>query len=126
MKKLLVSLSALFVSFNAFSATINQELKKALIVTVKAQPGKGDQALNYLAGLSPLKIVDKEKGTKTWYIVRFDKDTFYVFDTFKNDEGREAHIAGEIPKAVNAKPDLFLPLEVKKVDVILSAKPKKQ
>ena len=124
MRKLIIAIASLFIATSSFAATANKELKKALIVTVKAQPGKGDEALNYLAGLEPLKIVEKEKATRTWYFVRLDKDTVYVFDTFKTDEDRTKHIEGEIPKAVAAKPDLFLPLEVKKVDVILSAVPK--
>lgn len=125
MKKIFLAVALLFVSTSSFAKTVNEELKKALIVTVKAKPGKGNEALNYLAGLEPLKIVDKEKGTKTWYFVRLDDDTFYVFDTFKSEEDRNKHIEGDIPKAVAAKPQLFFPLEVKKVDVILSAEPKK-
>ncbi|MGY3804432.1 putative quinol monooxygenase [Pigmentibacter ruber] len=124
MKTLLTSFAALFITLNAFSVTPNQDLKKALIVTVKAKPGKGKQALDYLASTNPLKVVANEKETKTWYFVKLNEETFYVFDTFTTEEGRNAHIAGDIPKAVNAKPDLFFPLEVKKVDIIMSAQPK--
>lgn len=99
-------------------------ITKALVVIVKAQSGKGDEALNYLSSLDPLKVVDQEKGTKTWYFVRLDRDTFYVFDTFENEQGRDAHINGAIPMAVAARPDLFFPLDAKKVDVILVATPK--
>ena len=102
----------------------NENLKKALIVTVKAHIGKGDEALAYLADKDPLQVVANEEGTKTWYFVRQDKETFYVFDTFIDEAGRNAHIDGAIPKVVAARPDLFLPLEVKKVDIILSATPK--
>lgn len=127
MKKVkLLVLSALLACGSVLTAKA-EDLKKSLIVTVKAQPGKGDQALAYLASQKPLDIVAKEKKTMTWYFFRSedDKDTFYVVDTFKTDEGRNEHIAGAIPKAVAAKPDLFLPLEVKKMEVVLVAKPKK-
>lgn len=116
-------LSALF-AFTSIATASSQDLQKALIVTVKAKPGKGDEALSYLASQKPLDIITTEKNTMTWYFVRLNKDTFYVFDTFKDEEGRNEHINGAIPKAVAAKPDLFFPLRVKKVDVILTAKPK--
>lgn len=130
MRKLkLFVLSALFASSYITSISA-QDLKKALIVTVKAKKDQGDKALEYLAAQKPLDVVAKEKGTMTWYFLRDEKnkDIFYVFDTFKDDQGRKEHLTGKIPEAVNARKDLFYTLtdnNIKKVDVILVAAPKK-
>ena len=41
-----------------------------------------------------------KKGTITWYAFRIDASTFGIFDTFSDEEGREAHLGGKIAKAL--------------------------
>jgi hypothetical protein len=36
----------------------------------------------------------------TWYAFRLGDTTFGVFDTFDDEEGRSAHLAGQIPAAL--------------------------
>ena len=41
-----------------------------------------------------------EEGTVTWYAFRVSDTTFGIFDTFDTEDGRQAHLNGEIPKAL--------------------------
>ncbi len=42
----------------------------------------------------------REEGTVTWYAFKVDDATYGIFDTFESEEGRQAHLNGEIPKAL--------------------------
>jgi quinol monooxygenase YgiN len=49
-----------------------------------------------------------EEGTVNWYAFRIDETHFGIFDTFESADGRQAHIDGEIPKALGQIPDDLL------------------
>jgi quinol monooxygenase YgiN len=51
-----------------------------------------------LAGARALAVA--EPLTTTWFAVRFDSQTFGIFDAFESDEGREAHLKGPIAAAL--------------------------
>jgi len=54
------------------------------------------------------EIVQREEGTATWYALKIDETTYGVFDTFQSEEARQAHLNGEIPKALaKVGPDLL-------------------
>src|SRR6201999_4056603 len=44
-----------------------------------------------------------EKGTLKWYAVKLGPGKFGIFDTFANEDGRNAHLTGEIAKALGAQ-----------------------
>ncbi|MFL5810030.1 MAG: antibiotic biosynthesis monooxygenase, partial [Flavisolibacter sp.] len=55
-----------------------------------------------------LAIVQEEPATATWYAIRLGQSTFAIFDTFADDEGRQAHLSGRVADALMAKaPDLL-------------------
>jgi quinol monooxygenase YgiN len=70
----------------------------ALFVELKAKPGKEAEVASFLAGARGLAAT--EPLTTTWFAVRFDSQTFGVFDAFESDEGREAHLKGPIAAAL--------------------------
>ena len=39
-------------------------------------------------------------GTVTWYAFKLSDTTYGIFDTFENEDGRQAHLAGQIPAAL--------------------------
>ncbi|HLX19547.1 MAG TPA: antibiotic biosynthesis monooxygenase, partial [Gaiellaceae bacterium] len=41
-----------------------------------------------------------EEGTVTWYAFKVGDTSYGIFDTFESEEARQAHLNGEIPKAL--------------------------
>lgn len=93
-------------------------VKKALLVKLKARAGQEAEVEKFLAG--GLEIVNEEPLTRNWYAVKFDDSTFGVFDTFDDDEGRDAHLDGRLAEALLANADRLLaePPTIEKIDVL--------
>lgn len=75
--------------------------RHALYVELKARPGKEDELAAFLASAKPL--VDAEPATRAWFGVRFDKETFAIFDAFDDEAGRDAHLSGQVAAALMAR-----------------------
>ena len=73
-------------------------VKFGVLAVLEARPGKGRDLEAFLQ--SGREIAVAEEGTVTWYAFRIDDTTFGIFDTFETAEAREAHLGGEIPKAL--------------------------
>ena len=79
---------------------------KALLVRLEAKPGQEQAVADFLRG--GLQLAQAEPATTTWFALRLGPSTFGIFDTFPGDEGRQAHLSGEVAKALMAQaPDLF-------------------
>ena len=93
-------------------------VKFALLARLEAKPGKEQEVADFIAGALPL--AQQEPGTVSWYALRIGPSTFGIFDTFETEAGREAHLGGEIAKALMAKaPELLaLPPVIEKVDLL--------
>jgi quinol monooxygenase YgiN len=89
-----------------------------LLAQLEARPGKGDALGAFLEAGRELALA--EEGTVTWYAFRIDETHFGIFDTFEAEAGRQAHIEGEIPKALGqiAEELLAVAPDIKPVDVI--------
>ncbi|MEM8890382.1 MAG: hypothetical protein AAGD28_20570 [Bacteroidota bacterium] len=86
--------------------------KIGLLVILKAQPGKEQAVKDFLLG--GLSLVNEEAGTKSWYAFQIDEHSFGIYDTFENEEGRQAHLSGEVAKALLANAgDLLQDFDVK-------------
>ena len=81
--------------------------KLALYAHLKAKPGKESEVEAFLK--QGATMAGQEKGTVDWFAFKEDESGAYgVFDTFNDDAGRDAHLNGEIAKALMAKAeDLF-------------------
>jgi quinol monooxygenase YgiN len=75
-------------------------VKLGLLATLEAKPGKGDDLARFLESGRALAVA--EEGTVTWYAFKISESTYGIFDTFETEDGRQAHINGEIPKALAA------------------------
>jgi quinol monooxygenase YgiN len=73
-----------------------------LLVTLEARAGKETDAEAFLKSAHPLAL--NEKGTLKWYAIKIGPGKFGIFDTFANEAGRNAHLTGEIAKALGARP----------------------
>jgi len=75
--------------------------KLALYVSLKAKPGKEAEIEEFLK--QGAQLAAKEPGTVTWYGLKEDDGLYSVFDTFEDEAGRDAHLNGDIAKALMAK-----------------------
>jgi quinol monooxygenase YgiN len=75
--------------------------KFALLARLEAKPGKETEVLNFLKNALPIAVAEPD--TDRWYALQLGPSTFGIFDTFATEEGRNAHLTGEIAKALMAK-----------------------
>ena len=94
-------------TIQTFSKTKNtnimQNTKKetiGLLVIMKAKSGKEQDVKNFLLG--GLALVNQEPQTVSWFAFQIDSKTFGIYDTFEVEEGRQAHLTGEVAKALLA------------------------
>ncbi len=80
--------------------------KLAIWAMMEAKPGKEQEVEEFLKSAQPM--AEREQGTTSWYALKIGPSTYGIFDTFADDKGRDAHLNGEIAKALFAKAkDLF-------------------
>jgi quinol monooxygenase YgiN len=93
-------------------------VKYALLAELEAKPGKGEALGEFLEAGRALAVAEQE--TVTWYAFRIDETHYGIFDTFEEEAGRQAHIEGEIPKALGQVADdlLAAPPSIRPVDLI--------
>lgn len=97
--------------------------KLAIWAEVEAKPGQEQTVAEFLK--SAQALAEKEQGTLTWYAVKLGGAKFGIFDTFADEKGREAHLRGEIAKALAAKAqELFVKEpEVHKIEILAAKAP---
>ncbi|WP_411906924.1 putative quinol monooxygenase [Rhizobium mayense] len=97
--------------------------KVALFVQLKAKHGKEEDVADFLK--SAQALLAQEPLTVAWFAVRFDKSTFGIFDAFDGEEGRQAHLQGQIAAALMAKYDELFdgPLDIKQPEVLADRLP---
>lgn len=74
--------------------------KFALLARVEAKSGKEAQVEAFLK--SALPMAQDEPDTVRWYGLKISENTFGIFDTFETEDGRKAHLQGEIAAALMA------------------------
>ena len=92
--------------------------KFALLATLEAKPGKEAELEAFLK--SALPLAQQEPATIRWFAFKSSPSTFHIYDTFAEEAGRDAHLNGEIAKALMSKAGELLatPPDIKKVDVL--------
>jgi quinol monooxygenase YgiN len=95
-------------------------VNKGLFVRLVAKPGKEGAVEEFLN--TGLALVNEEPLTVTWYAVKFSENTFGIFDTFADDEGRDAHLNGKVAAALmaNAAELLLEGPTIEKIDILAS------
>jgi quinol monooxygenase YgiN len=89
-----------------------------VLALLEARPGKDADLAAFLG--SGRGIAAAEEGTVTWYAFKLEDSTYGIFDTFESEDARNAHLGGEIPKALaQVGPDLLAKdPEIHLVDVL--------
>jgi quinol monooxygenase YgiN len=73
-------------------------VKLGLLALLEAKPDKGPDLGAFLESGRALAVA--EEGTVTWYAFKLSDTTYGIFDTFETEDARNAHLGGEIPKAL--------------------------
>jgi quinol monooxygenase YgiN len=96
----------------------------AIWAVVESKPGKENEVEAFLKSAQPL--AEREPQTTNWYAVKLGPSKFAIFDTFPDEKGRQAHLTGEIAKALMAKaPELFSkPPEIHQLSILAAKTPK--
>jgi quinol monooxygenase YgiN len=93
-------------------------VKLAIWATVQAKAGKEADVEAFLKSAQPL--AEAEPGTIHWYAINMSGGKFGIFDTFQDDAGREAHLNGDIAKALmaNAKELFSSDPQIHKIEIL--------
>jgi len=81
-------------------------LKHSLFVRLEAKPGKADEVAAFLQ--QGLQMANQETTTPLWFALRLGPTTFAIFDSFKDESGRQAHLNGPIAKALMSQAPTLL------------------
>ena len=94
--------------------------KLALWVRLEAKPGKEKDVEAFLR--SGQQLVEQEPATISWFAIRLNNSTFGIFDTFADENGRQAHLQGAVAAALMQKAGELLakPPSIEKIEVIAS------
>lgn len=93
-------------------------IRFGLFVRLKAKPGKEKAVADFLA--AGLELTNQEATTPIWFALQLSPTTFGVFDAFTSDEDREAHLAGNMAKALMSRVEELLasPPSIEPVDIL--------
>jgi quinol monooxygenase YgiN len=99
-------------------------LTVALFARLEAKAGKEKEVAKFLE--TGLAMANQEATTPIWFALRLGPTTFGIFDAFKDENGRQAHLNGAIAKALMAQaPELFSkPPVIERIDVLGEKLPK--
>ena len=91
---------------------------RGLLALLEAKPGKGEELAAFLE--QGRALAAEETGTVTWYAFRLSDTTYGIFDTFEDEEARQAHLNGRIPAALGkVGPDLLAAdPDIRQTDII--------
>ncbi|MCU1489495.1 MAG: hypothetical protein JWM85_900 [Acidimicrobiaceae bacterium] len=93
-------------------------VKLGFLALLEAKPGKGSALGEFLK--NGRALAQAEPGTVTWYALKLSDTEYAIFDSFETEEARQAHLNGEIPKALAQVADELLAKDpdIRSVDII--------
>jgi quinol monooxygenase YgiN len=91
---------------------------KGLFVRLQAKPGKEEDIEVFLR--DSLLIVRSEPDTVAWFAIRMGPSEFGIFDVFPDEDGRQAHLMGDVATALQARAtELFAQLpDIQRFDIL--------
>lgn len=93
-------------------------LTRSLFVRLEAKPGKEEEVAAFLQ--QGLALANQEATTPVWFALRLGHGTFAIFDAFRDEAGRKAHLEGPIARALMAQaPNLLATApSIEQIDVL--------
>jgi quinol monooxygenase YgiN len=73
-------------------------VSKGLLVRLQSPSGKKAEVEQFLE--SALPLVQGEPATTAWFAVHFGGAEYGIFDVFPDEAGRDAHLTGQVAKAL--------------------------
>lgn len=80
-------------------------IDRALFIRIQAEEGREDELEAFLT--EALDAVRKEEKTIDWFALKFGHGDFAIFDTFPDEGGRLAHLAGKVGRGLLVRPQLI-------------------
>jgi quinol monooxygenase YgiN len=98
-------------------------LTVGLWVRLEARPGHEKALEAFLRDAAPL--AQAEPATPVWFALRIGPATFAIFDAFRDQAGREAHLGGAIAAALGEQAATLLaaPPVIERFDVLAAKLP---
>src|SRR6476660_10127495 len=95
----------------------------AIWAQMEAKAGKERDVEEFLK--SAQALAEQESGTISWYAMKLGGSGYGIFDTFADEQGREAHLTGAIAKALFEKSQELFAKEptVHKVELLAAKVP---
>lgn len=108
--------------FRPISRTITM-ITKGLLVRLEAKHGKDDALEDFLSSVLP--SVRQEAGTKAWFAVRFGRSEYGIFDVFRDEASRDAHLNGAVASALLQQADALFEIspDIQKIEILASKLP---
>lgn len=93
-------------------------VKLGIIALLEAKPGRGEELGAFLQSGRALAVAEKD--TVTWYAFKISETEYGIFDSFETEDGRHAHLSGEIPTALGqvASDLLAKDPDIRMVDIV--------
>jgi quinol monooxygenase YgiN len=93
-------------------------LTVGLFARLEAKPGKEEEVAAFLK--QALQLANQETTTPLWFALRLGPATFAIFDAFRDEAGRRAHLDGPIARALMAQAPTLLasPPAIERADVL--------
>jgi quinol monooxygenase YgiN len=93
-----------------------------LLVRIEALPGRERDVVDFLQ--HGLVLVEDEPGTVRWFALRLGPTSFGIYDAFRDDSGRQAHLDGKVAAALAENTGvLFEQPTIEPADVIAEKPP---
>jgi quinol monooxygenase YgiN len=94
-----------------------------LIARLNAQSSRVAETEQFLK--SALPLVQAEPATSVWFALRFGRSDYGIFDAFPNEQGRQAHLNGQVASALMAQAPQLLDgrPDIATVDILASKLP---
>jgi quinol monooxygenase YgiN len=86
--------------------TALSDVTVGLLVTLRAKAGREQELADFLESARPLVLAEPE--TEAWFASRIDETRFGIFDVFRGESGRAAHLNGPVAAALLERADELL------------------
>ena len=93
-------------------------LTVSLLARLEAKPGKEEDVAAFLR--HGLELANREPTTPVWFALRLGPATFAIFDAFRDESGRQTHLAGPIAQALMSQASSLLatPPVIERLEVL--------
>lgn len=86
---------------------VNTNISIANFITLTAKAGQEENLAAFLKD-GAAAVASTEPQTVSWFAARINHNTFAIIDFFANQAGQDAHLAGQVAAALQAKAEQLI------------------